>query len=155
MTKPYSPITDTANSEAVPKESIWSPQQLPPTVPQNSTFGRSTNWIQKSNLSGEFRFMAFWTVICSFGPAIKAFSRIRACLPAVEVTTSWSLHNNGCSFFFFIDYRLMYFFFLVMEKFLIQRLLLPFILNEQWCGDCFQDGGLREVLACTIGKDHS
>lgn len=46
VTKPYSPIADVSTAEAIPKEGVymWSPQQVPASVPLSSTFGSSTNW---------------------------------------------------------------------------------------------------------------
>ncbi|CAK9187594.1 unnamed protein product [Ilex paraguariensis] len=45
VTKPYSPISDFARADITPKDSvcIWSPQQVPASVPLNSTFGSSEN----------------------------------------------------------------------------------------------------------------
>lgn len=45
VTKPYSPIADVSTAEAIPKEGVymWSPQQVPASVPLSSTFGSSTN----------------------------------------------------------------------------------------------------------------
>ncbi|KAF8017786.1 hypothetical protein BT93_H2858 [Corymbia citriodora subsp. variegata] len=41
--KPYSPISDGNDGEINPRESnsMWSPQQVPLSVPLNSTFGSS------------------------------------------------------------------------------------------------------------------
>ncbi|KAK2971030.1 hypothetical protein RJ640_025804 [Escallonia rubra] len=45
VTKPYSPIVDVPSADVIQKDgvSVWSPQQVPSSVPLNSTFGSSTN----------------------------------------------------------------------------------------------------------------
>lgn len=45
VTKPYSPITDTATTEAIPKDTFYflSPQHMPSSVSLNSTFGSGAN----------------------------------------------------------------------------------------------------------------
>ncbi|KAK3025351.1 hypothetical protein RJ639_043860, partial [Escallonia herrerae] len=45
VTKPYSPIVNVPSADVIQKDgvSVWSPQQVPSSVPLNSTFGSSTN----------------------------------------------------------------------------------------------------------------
>ncbi|KAJ8767440.1 hypothetical protein K2173_017484 [Erythroxylum novogranatense] len=43
VTKPYSPIGDGSNLEAIPREGAWSPQQMPSSVPLSSTFGADSS----------------------------------------------------------------------------------------------------------------
>lgn len=45
VAKPYSPIVDAANAEAIPKYTfdLMSPPQMPSSVAQSSTFGSGVN----------------------------------------------------------------------------------------------------------------
>lgn len=45
VTKPYAPSADVSRLEGISKEGdcIWSPQQMPESVTQSSTFGNSSN----------------------------------------------------------------------------------------------------------------